>query len=109
MCWTHEAWLPQASVAVHVRLMPTPAQPAAPGASAKVTSTVPPQLSVAVAVPVLAGDVASPHATCASPGHLITGTVVATNVMCWTHEAWLPQASVAVHVRLMPVPAHVVA
>ena len=31
-----------------------------------------------------------------------TGTVVSTKVMCCTHSLWLPQASVAFHVRSMP-------
>src|SRR5436190_15374954 len=75
MCWTHDEWLPHASVAVHVRLIPVPAQLVAPGASRNVTAGVPPQLSVAVAVPVFAGAVDAPQASWTSPGQPIEGAV----------------------------------
>src|SRR5438093_7122401 len=64
--------------------------------------TVPPQLSVAVAEPVFAGAVESPHCNCLSGGQAITGGVVSTKVMCCTHVAMFPQASVAFQVRSMP-------
>jgi hypothetical protein len=95
MCWTHEEWFPHASVAVHVRLIPVPAQLVVPGASAKVTSTVPAQLSVAVAVPVFAGAVDAPHGSWASPGQVIEGGVVSLTVIVWVQLAWLPHASTA--------------
>src|SRR5213596_3525999 len=64
--------------------------------------TVPPQLSVAVAVPVFVGAVESPHCNCLSGGQVITGGVVSTKVMCCTHVDMFPQPSVAFHVRSMP-------
>src|ERR1051325_4476277 len=62
----------------------------------------PPQLSVAVAVPVLDGSVDSPHCNSLSAGQVISGLVVSTKVMCWTQVASLPQPSVAFQVRSMP-------
>src|SRR5438093_13243565 len=61
---------------------------------------VPPQLSVAVALPVSAGSVESPQASTLSAGQVITGGVVSANVMCCTQVLMLPQASVAFQVRL---------
>ena len=40
-----------------------------------------PQPSVAVAIPVAAGEVSAPHSTVASAGHVITGCVVSTTVI----------------------------
>src|SRR6266496_2125704 len=79
-----------------------PVQLAAVGASLWVIVTGWPQLSVAVAEPVLLGSVESPHARTLSSGQLITGGVVSAKVRCWTHVATLWQASSAVHVRSMP-------
>src|SRR5438034_11657550 len=103
MCWTHSLWLPQASVAFHSRSMPAwPVQLAAVGVSVKVMAGLPPQLSVAVALPTRRSSVLAPHWSCLSGGQVITGGVVSTKVMCWTHSLWLPQASVALHSRSMP-------
>src|SRR5437867_8102265 len=103
MCWTQVAMLPQLSVAVQVRSMPAlPVQLAGVGASLKVMPGSPPQLSVAVARPVLLGSVESPHCNCLSGGQVITGSGVSTKVMCWTQVAMLPQPSVAGEVRSMP-------
>src|ERR1051325_9858823 len=33
-------------------------------------------------------------------GHVIAGGVVSTTVIVWLHDAWLPQWSVEVHVRV---------
>src|SRR5881396_3828598 len=103
MCWTQVAMLPQLSVAVQVRSMPAlPVQLAGVGASLKVMPGSPPQLSVAVARPVLLGSVESPHCNCLSGGQVITGAVVSTKVMCWTQVAVLLHPSVAFQVRSIP-------
>src|SRR5216117_2485653 len=103
MCCTQVLMLPQASVAFQVRSMPGwPVQLAAVPASVKVMVTVWPQLSVAVALPVLAGAVELPHASTLSAGQVMTGGVVSAKVMCCTQVLMLPQASVAFQVRSMP-------
>src|SRR6266850_3342753 len=79
-----------------------PVQLAAVGASVKVMAGLPPQLSVAVATPVLLVPVESPQASTLSIGQVITGSVVSAKVMCCTQVAKLPQASVAFQVRSMP-------
>lgn len=58
--------------------------------------TVPPQLSVAVAVPALAGVVAAPHARVMAGGQVITGTVLSATVTVNEHVLLLPVASVNV-------------
>src|SRR5438093_11982590 len=63
---------------------------------------VPPQLSVAVALPVSAGSVESPQASTLSAGQVITGGVLSAKLMCCTQVLMLPQASVAFQVRSMP-------
>src|SRR5437660_1225131 len=61
MCWTQVEELPQASIASQVRSMPAwPVQLAGVAASVNVIVGDPPQLSVAVEVPVFAGAVESP-------------------------------------------------
>jgi len=103
MCWMQVEVLPQPSVAFQVRSIPaSPAQPAGVGVSLNVTVTRPEQLSPAVAEPVWAGSVDSPHWSCRSRGQAITGGVVSMKVMCWTQVAVLPQPSVAFHVRSTP-------
>src|SRR5439155_11601061 len=103
MCWTQFAVLPHASVAFQVRSIPgTPAQPAGVPVSVELIVTGRPQLSEAVAEPVLPGSVLSPHCRCLSGGQLITGGVVSTKSMCWTQVAVLPHPSVAFQVRLIP-------
>jgi hypothetical protein len=62
--------------------------------------TVPPQLSVAVAVPVFAGIVLAVHWIVTFGGHVIVGGVFATVMTC-RHVAVLLQLSVADHVRLI--------
>jgi hypothetical protein len=73
--WTQDAELPQSSVAVHVRVITAGQVPLV--LSLYVTVGVLSQLSVAVAVPVLAGseDVLV-HSTDTSAGQEITGAVV---------------------------------
>src|SRR6266542_795016 len=103
MCWTQPATLPQASVAFQERSMPgRPAQPAGVAVSVKLTATVPPQLSVAVAEPVWAGSVGSPQLSCRSVGQVMAGGMVSTKERRRTQVARLPQASVAFQVRSRP-------
>ncbi len=59
------------------------------------------QLSVAVALPVLAGIVLAVHAIVMLLGHVIAGAVLSSTVMVCTHVLVLPQSSVAVHVRVI--------
>jgi hypothetical protein len=97
------ALLPQASVAFQIRAMPAlPVQSAAVGESEYVIVTAPPQLSVAVALPVLDVLVEAPHCNWTLAGQVITGGVVSTKVIVCTQVELLPQASVAFHVREMP-------
>src|SRR6266498_3609106 len=79
-----------------------PVQLASVGTSLCVIVTGWPQLSVAVAEPVLLGSVESPHSRTLSRGHEITGGVRSAKVRCWTHVATLWQASSAIQVRSMP-------
>src|SRR5262245_28449253 len=73
MCWTQVMVLPQLSVARQVRSMPSrPVQLGGVEESVKVIAGVPPQSSVAVAGPVLAGAVEAPQASCLSGGQVIT-------------------------------------
>src|SRR5258705_9099300 len=53
-----------------------------------------------VAVPVALGAVEPVHSTVASGTSLIVGAVVSTMVMVWVDWSLLPQASVAVQVRM---------
>jgi hypothetical protein len=78
VCTQLEA-LPQASVAVQVRIITLDAPHPGVTASVKPTPRVL-QLSVAVAVPVAAGRVLPPHSTIAFRGHVITGAVVSTTL-----------------------------
>jgi hypothetical protein len=62
MVWTHVLVLPQSSVVVHVRVIVLSCGQAPPTVtSLKVTVGVASQLSVEVAVPVLAGKVLAVH------------------------------------------------
>ena len=67
------------------------------------------QLSVAVAVPVLAGGQLASHSIVKSAGHVIIGAVVSVTVIIWSQEDVLAFWSVAVQVlvitELFPVPA----
>src|SRR5207244_3091620 len=108
MCWTQVEKFPHPSVAFQVRSIPAfPVQLAGVGASVDVMATAPPQLSVAVAEPVVAGAVDAPHWSCLSAGEAITGAVVSTKTMCWTQVEEFPHPSVAFQVRSTPAsPAH---
>src|SRR2546423_9644410 len=93
----------QASVAIHVRAMTgLPVQFGEVGTSLKVMVAAPLQLSVAVAEPVLAGAVESPHRNCLSGGQVMAGALVSTKVICWIQLAELLQTSVAIQVRAIP-------
>ena len=82
MIWSADDALPQASVAVQVRvIVPSDGQPPAKAASEKVMVTDAVQLSVAVAVPVAAGEESASHSTVASAGAEIAGGVVSKIVM----------------------------
>ena len=77
-----EALLPQASVAVHVRVI-TFGQVADEVLSLYAMTGEASQPSVAVAEPVWAGAVELPHETVASAGAATTGAVVSRTVMVW--------------------------
>jgi hypothetical protein len=57
--------------------------------------------SIAVAVPVFAGNVLAVHSIVTFAGQLITGAALSSTVIVWTQLLTLPQSSVAVHVRVM--------
>jgi hypothetical protein len=100
--WLQSLLLPQSSVAVQVRVMTdAPAQVPTVTLSDDVTPGALLQLSVAVAVPVFAAAVEASHSTVTFAGHVMTGTAVSTMVMAWAQLPALPQASVAVQVRVM--------
>src|SRR3989442_14648726 len=62
-----------------------------------------PQLSVAVAAPVVAVLVEAPHCRSTLTGQVITGAVVSTKLICCVQLLALPQPSVAVQMRSTPV------
>src|ERR1051326_675107 len=96
MCCTQVEELPHSSVAFQVRSIPAwPVQLAGVAASVNVIVGDPPQLSVAVAVPVFAGAVESPHCNCLSGGQVITGEVVSLTVIVWVQVVVLPAGSLA--------------
>ena len=59
------------------------------------------QLSVAVAIPVVAGSVLDVHCIVTLAGQVITGGVLSSTVMVWVHVLEFPHASVALHNLLM--------
>src|SRR5439155_11891251 len=98
MVWLQVAELPQASVAVQVRLiLAAVGQLPASVSSENVTLRFWSQSSAKVGVP--KAGVAG-HWMVSSPGQEVTtGAVWSSTVMVWLHEDELPQASVAVLVR----------
>jgi len=102
MVWTQVAEFPQSSVAVHVRVifMPEGQLPEAV-TSLKMTKGAVSQLSLAVAVPVLAGNVLPLHAMVTFGGHTMEGGTLSSTKMVWRQELEFPHASVAIQVRLM--------
>ena len=59
------------------------------------------QISVAVAVPVLAGSVEASQLIVISAGQVITGLVISCTVITWGHSLKLPATSVALHVLVI--------
>src|SRR6185295_6461471 len=94
ICCTQLELLLQLSVAVQVRSTPSCPVQLVVATSLWVIAGVPPQLSVAVAEPVFAGAVESPHWRATSAGQVMTGGVVSTKVICWTQLELLLQLSV---------------
>ena len=76
-------------------------QPPPTVTSLNVTVGVASQLSVAVAVPVLAGSVLAVHWMVIFGGHVIDGALLSVTVIVWAHVELLPQPSEAVQVRVM--------
>jgi hypothetical protein len=102
MTCTQEAELPQSSAANQVLLIVySCGQPPATVTSEEVIVGVPSQLSVAVAVPVFAGNVLSVQSTVMFAGQVIAGPASSVTSMTWVQEAEFPQSSVAVHVLLI--------
>src|ERR1043165_6065065 len=60
-----------------------------------------PQESVPVAEPLTATPVSAGHSRVLSAGQLMAGAVGSTTLIVWVQLALLPQASVAVQVRVM--------
>src|SRR6185436_12608746 len=106
MVWLAVLLLPQASVAVQVRLtLYEPAQAPSVFTSAKVRVNVLPQASVAVAT--AKTGVAGQLMVLGAGRAAITGAVVSTTLMVWLAVLLLPHASVAVQVRVtLYEPAH---
>src|SRR5437773_5240493 len=98
MVWLQVAELPQASVAVKVRLiLAAVGQLPASVSSENVTLRFCSQSSAKVGV---AKAGVAGHWMVSSPGQEVTtGAVWSSTVMVWLHEDELPQASVAVQVR----------
>jgi hypothetical protein len=97
--WTHVLEFPQASVAVHVRVMVLSCGQAPPTVtSAKVIKGVGSQLSVAVAEPVAGGNVLAVQETVRLAGHVIIGGSSSWTNICCRQVLEFPQWSVAVHV-----------
>ena len=101
MVWIQVALLPQSSVAVQVRVIVLswghdPATVTSVNVNAKTAS----QLSVPVAVPVLAGNVLSEHWIVRFGGQVIEGGVLSLIVINCTQLLELPQSSDANQVRV---------
>jgi hypothetical protein len=105
--WTSMSWrqvleLPQSSVDVHVLVIVcSTGQTPSRTVSLKVTVGLASQLSVAVALPVTAGNGLWSHCIVIFEGHVITGGKLSSTSMICRHVLELPQSSVARHVRLI--------
>lgn len=99
-----ELEFPQASVAVQVRMITLvlPQRLLTESLELMVTG---PQVSWAVATPFALVLVSAGHSNTTSLGHVIVGLVVSCTVMSWTLVVELPQASMAVHVRVITLVA----
>jgi hypothetical protein len=94
--------LPQSSVALQVLVIVNSSGHDPPiVTSLNVIEGVLSQLSVAVALPVLAGNVLAVHSIVIFGGHVIIGAWLSFIVMIWLHVLLLPQSSVALQVRVM--------
>ena len=99
--WTQVDELPQASVAVHVRLI-VPSQGKLPDTTSEWVKVITPgQLSVAVAVPVTEGMVSVVHVTVAVGGHVIIGGTVSIVWIPIVQVLMLPHQSVTVKVTVV--------
>jgi len=101
MTWMQELELPQASVALQVRLMVISCAQTVLGiiTSVEVIVGAASQRSVAVATPLVPpGAVLESHSMVISGGHVINGGVVSCTAIVALHVAELRQSSVAVHV-----------
>ena len=90
--------MPQASVAIQVRVMTVVPKALTVVVSLWVIVTAPEQLSVAVADPVAPISVGEPQVSCLLEGQVITGAVVSTTVIVWLAVLLLPHKSIAVQV-----------
>jgi hypothetical protein len=97
MIWSHDAVLPQSSVATNVRTIEPEHAPPDNGLSLQVTVT-PPQLSDAVASALLHTGTSEAHSTVIDAGHVIDGGMLSITTMICSQEAVLPQSSVATKV-----------
>src|SRR5690606_3348484 len=94
--------LPQSSVATQVRVIVSSSGHAPPTTtSVNVIVSVPSQLSVAVAIPVVAGRVLAAHDIVIFDGQAMDGARLSSTVITCRQVLVLPQSSVAVHVRLI--------
>jgi hypothetical protein len=71
--------------------------------SLKVIVDIVSQLSVAVAIPVLAGVVLAEQSIVISTGQVIRGARVSSTTMTWVHALLLKQSSVAVQVLVIVI------
>jgi hypothetical protein len=104
MICSHDAVLPQSSVATNVRTIEPEQFPPTSGPSLHVTVT-PPQLSDAVASAGLHAGTSVAHSTVIDAGQEMEGGVLSSIVMIWSHDPVLPFSSVARKVRVI-VPPH---
>ena len=102
MIWLQVLKLPQSSCARQVRVIVRSCGQLPPiVTSVKVIAGEISQLSVAVAMPVLAGKVLAVHCTVTLGGQAITGAVLSSITMICTQVLKLPQSSVDRHVLSM--------
>src|SRR6266571_3212352 len=100
MVWMQRELLPQASVAIQVRAMTLVPPQLVVTESLKLRLTEP-QPSRAVATPVKLVLVSAGHSSTTFVGQVMTGGVVSSTVIVCAQLLLLPQASVAVQVRVM--------
>jgi hypothetical protein len=102
MTCTQDVEFPQSSAAVQVLLMVySCGHPPATVTSEDEIVGVPSQLSVAVAIPVLAGNVLAVQSTVTFAGHVRTGAALSSTKMTCIQLAEFPQSSAAFHVRVI--------